>query len=247
MKRYLLLVLAFVLVLLSACHAVDNGASVTEPSTSITTDTEVTFPSMPIPTTPEHPAQIICESREDGLLYEPNVHHKNYSGKRNYMLIWFNLSEECYPGMRITYDVSANYGALELKFDAATSTLPLEYQTVYSWTGKWVDGDLDAILAMDGAIFVEAVIRADGHIVGFGIFEIGGDGTGWFALMRTETVIFPMVDGQLQNVTEEYVAEKLVELKQTVTPLDLEAKKAEYDAYLKEYWEQQKATEPTEG
>ena len=244
MKKVICILLAVAMFgSLCACHAVEDGPDIVESSISATQDTE----SMPDPTMLEGPIEIICESREDGLLYVPNVHHKNYSGKRNYMLIWFNLSEECYPGMRITYDVSANYGALELKFEAATSTLPLEYQTVYSWTGKWVDGDLDAILAMDGAIFVEAVIRADGHIVGFGIFEIGGDGTGWFALMRTETVIFPMVDGQLQNVTEEYVAEKLVELKQTVTPLDLEAKKAEYDAYLKEYWEQQKATEPTEG
>jgi hypothetical protein len=221
---------------------VEDGPDIVESSISATQDTE----SMPDPTMLEGPIEIICESREDGLLYVPNVHHKNYSGKRNWMPIRFNLSEECYPGMKITYDVSANYGEIRTISETA-APMPLENQEIYGWTGKWVSGDLSAVLAKDGSIFVEAVIRADGHIVGFGIFEIGGDGTGWFALMRTETVIFPMVDGQLQNVTEEYVAEKLVELKQTVTPLDLEAKKAEYEAYLKEYWEQQKATEPTEG
>jgi hypothetical protein len=36
-----------------------------------------------------------------------------------------------------------------------------------------------------------------------------------------------MIDGELQNVSEEYVADRIAELKQTVTPFDLEAKRAE--------------------
>ena len=82
-----------------------------------------------------------------------------------------------------------------------------------------------------GTVFVDAIIRADGHIVGYGIFEIAGQDAKWFALMRAETVVFPMFNGQLQEVSEEYVVEKIAELKQTVTPFDLEAKQAEYNAY----------------
>lgn len=106
----------------------------------------------------------------------------------------------------------------------------------------------ESVLLEDGAIFVDAVIRADGVIVGYGIFEINGDGKGNFALMRSETVIFPMFNGKCQEVSEQYVAEKLAEMKQTVTPFDWEEKEAEYTAYLiaaeearrKQYFEERK-------
>lgn len=54
--------------------------------------------------------------------------------------------------------------------------------------------------------------------------------------------MFPMLDGALQEITEEDIAEELEKMKQTVTPLDLEAKKLEEETYWEEYWAQQDAT-----
>ena len=206
-----------------------------------------------IPPEPTMPAQIVSEIREDGLLYIPDV--VNYFYSSHAMALNFFLDESAYPGMQITYDISTNLGSLyKLTYVNGNAsgtyhtTLSLENNTYVRWIHRSSSGlgNMELINEVGGAVFVDAVIRADGRIVGYGLFEIGTADAYEFAIMRSETVIFPMIDGQLQEVSEEYVAEKLTELKQTVTPFDLEAKKAEYEAYLKEYWEQQKSTEPTQ-
>ena len=43
---------------------------------------------------------------------------------------------------------------------------------------------MQEIWGAGGTVFVDAIIRADGHIVGYGIFEIAGQDAKWFALME---------------------------------------------------------------
>lgn len=234
-----------VLILLSlpACHAVPPEDATAEPTISTTVPTVPTTPTTPtapttVPTEPTMPKELVSEVREDGLVYTPHTHHYLNSGLPCWAYIQFSLDENCFPGKTITYDVSTNFGFFRVPPDY--SRLPAYTNLENNKTYGWMTGSLmgfEEILLKDGAIFVDAVIRADGVIVGYGIFEINGDGEGNFALMRSETVIFPMFNGNFQVVSEEYVAEKIAELKQTVTPFDWEEKVAEYDAYRIAYWD----------
>lgn len=230
--------LLLVAALLCACHAVDDtlstptveGNETTAPTTAATVPT--------VPAEPTMPKELVSESRKDGLIYTPHTHHYLNSGLPCWTYIQFALDEDCYPGKTITYDVSTNFGFFRVPPDYTRSSVykNLENNKTYGWMTDSLRG-FENVLLEDGAIFVDAVIRADGVIVGYGIFEINGDGKGNFALMRSETVIFPMFNGKCQEVSEQYVAEKLAEMKQTVTPFDWEEKVAEYDAYLTAYWD----------
>lgn len=242
---------------LCACHAVQPentdhnnpgtaGSQVTEPPTI---DTMPATAPTAVPTEPTMPAEVISEIRKDGLLYIPDVVHYIYSSRL--LVLNFGIEETLYPDMEITFDISTNWGALYYFPEGEYyKNFSHKNQFYVQWRYELYHpeylGKMELINEVGGAVFVDAVIRADGHVVGYGLFEIGTADAYEFALMRAETVIFPMVDGQLQYVTEEYVADRIAELKQTVTPFDLEVKRAECDAYLKEYWEQQKATEPTQ-
>ena len=247
MKKTIIFVFTAVFLLcLSSCHvAPPVGSANANPSTTDSQNAESPTPTT-IPTEPTMPKELVSEVREDGLIYEPNVHHKSWAGKFSGMNLRFKLDEGLYPGKVITYDVFTNYGEVRSFTTFYEAPLPLENQKVYFWSAYLLFEDENEILNRDGAVFVDVIIRADGNIIGYGIFEIGGDGNGWFSMMRTETVIFPMFNGQIQDVSEEYVVEKIAELKQTVTPFDLEVKQAEYDAYRKGKKEEQKATEPTQ-
>ena len=189
----------------------------------------------------------MSEAREGVLVYDPYPHQRKWSGRFSGTNICVKVDESLYPGKTITYRTSTNYGRIIFLYNFGSSPpQPLENKKHYAWSGHLLSEGPDEVLNRDGAIFVDVVIYADESIIGYGIFEIGGDSEGWLAMMRTEAVLFPMIDGQLQEVSEEYVAEKLTELKQTVTPFDREAKEAEYLAYLKEKEEQEKATEPSQ-
>ena len=239
--RLLSVILVMLLVIsMSACHAVPfdtvtdvgpdlNNPQKTEPSAVETIPTTV-------PTEPTMPKELVSEAREDGLLYTPYC--SNYwSGIM--IALNFALDESLYPGMEITFEGTINAGYLYRAIYADPHN-PTVYEHHGQYTTKnnfgflWryaFEKGMQEIWDAGGTVFVDAIIRADGHIVGYGIFEIAGQDAKWFALMRAETVIFPMFNGQLQEVSEEYVVEKIAELKQTVTPFDLEAKQAEYNAY----------------
>lgn len=231
---------------LCACHAVGPAAPTTGdtaptvPASVRTDSTAATDPTDPV--TLKDPVE---EAREDGLVYIPGI-YRFYSDNYAYIQLQFLLSEECYPGMHITYDVSANYGTLRTRAPWEVLSGPLDNHRMLDWT-EGSEADLAHTIETDGAVFVDVVIRADGKIVGYGIFEIGTDDGTWLALMRSETVCFPMIDGQLQEVTEEYVAAKLAECRQTITPFNREEKQAEEDAYWAAFWEEyNKGTAPAE-
>ena len=244
MKQAIILLLLIVALLLASCHAVSlEGKNDKNPSEAKPQITQPVAAST-IPTVPSQPKELIGEAREDALIYIPKVFYYNWSGLAPEFQLQFKLDEDCYPNMQLTYELSFNFGELWTRVPNAVAQNPVMNRTVLLWRTDR-SGDYQKILQEDGAIFVEAVIRADGNIVGCGIYEIGTEDGAWFALMRSESIIFPMQGGALQAVTEEDVAEILTQMKKTVTPLDLEAKKAEEAAYWEEYWAQQNATEPT--
>ena len=207
--RCLCLIIVLTILFLSACDG--THPSIDQPSTDTTTIAAPTAPSEPVE-----------EIRTDGIIYVPRV--ISYLGGLGTIPILLNLSEDCFPGMTVTFEISANGGVLECTNADRQSFKGKEICADNFRYCNWsfISDDVEQALETDGAIFVSIVIRADGNIVGYGICEIGSDGELHFAAMRSETVIFPMQDGQLQQVTAEYVEEKLTAYKQTVTPFDLD-------------------------
>lgn len=64
-----------------------------------------------------------------------------------------------------------------------------------------------------GSIQVRITVRADSNIVGYGVLEIKSEEVGWFTASVVETVKFPQVNGAFQNVTADYVWQKIDESK----------------------------------
>ena len=70
-----------------------------------------------------------------------------------------------------------------------------------------------------GEIYLHITIYADDHIVGFGVIEMASNyilDRSFYAvtLRRFRAVSFPMVDGEYQDVTEEYIREQIAECEQ---------------------------------
>lgn len=248
MKRPMVLMLILVLVVsLGGCRAADGhsapiasdsvaAAAPSDPTetTPASSDPAVTEPEatdgLIVGDQPTPPEALVCEERTDGLVYIPSFS----DGKMNSRIqMYFALDEACYPGMTITYELTTSVemqDPLDLYGTGTYDYSPLANSRVLMLWGKLKDQTYENVRNAGGSLFIEARIRANGYLVGYGVFEIGTNGD-CYAVMGSKTVIFPMVDGKLQYSTEEYVTEKLVELEQIVTALDIEAKQKEEADY----------------
>ena len=68
----------------------------------------------------------------------------------------------------------------------------------------------------DGSIYINIVIKADTHIVGYAIIEIVPHeelGADVLTSKMIETVYFPKVDGEFQEIAAEYVHEEITQFK----------------------------------
>lgn len=211
---------------------VPNDPTQPTQSTQPPQSTEPTKPVDPnrptIPAEPTAAEDLIGERKDDVLLYIPRIWCVAMSSLRG-VPIQVEVNEELYPGMEITFEVRASYGELWKGNERGKSVMQKNNYCVY-WTDY--DSNVQNALAEDGALFVDVIVRADGYIIGYGICEIGSADGFYFAHSRCEAVIFPVVDGRLQYVSEDYVLDQLAQEKCTVTPFDLEAKKVEEEAYI---------------
>ena len=122
----------------------------------------------------------------------------------------FEVPEDYFANAEITFDVSCKY-----KEFCDHITVGNGKGIVFdSWeVGKQVNAIRKEV--GDGSFYLDIIIRADGNVVGYGViaFCFCYDGQAckayWF-----KTVCFPLVDGQYQNVSEEYVWEQIANCKQ---------------------------------
>lgn len=64
--------------------------------------------------------------------------------------------------------------------------------------------------------YLDIIIYVDGKIAGYGVMSFYMNGSNAYCYAyKCATVCFPLVDGQLQDVSEEYVRQKINEYKQT--------------------------------
>lgn len=128
----------------------------------------------------------------------------------------------------ITFDISTNYGELyaegaSANIDPNLTTILSHGKTVTINNGDWfrwegqelvemcVDRTMVEVLEQTGQIYTEVIIRADGNIVGYAVFEILclNPDMATFGIAMRESVYYPKVDGQFQEVSEAYVQEQI--------------------------------------
>lgn len=142
------------------------------------------------------------------------------------------VAEESLKDAEITYEVTANYGELygdfysekytggnkiqatrEEAFLGKQASIK-NWETIY-WEGKELLGE-DSV-ALTEKVYVDMIIKADGNIVGYGIFEMDpwvedGMVVGLTGHLK-HTVFYPLVDGEYQEITADYVGQQIAEYK----------------------------------
>ena len=149
----------------------------------------------------------------------------------NYELAITPVVDEAYlEEFDVTFEVSTQHGALVYnyhnreKYTSYAEAVAGKYavvangETLY-WEGfeLYANGEAGKMVGKDTIIYVDLIIKANEHIVGYAIFEIVALGGAYEGNARTgklvSTVSFPMVDGCFQDVTKEYVLEEIAKFK----------------------------------
>lgn len=165
-----------------------------------------------------------------------------YLGMIGGIAVTMVITEESLQDADITFEITANYGELYADFysdkyyngtnasQAKEAACFDKYgqasngETVY-WEGMelWYaaesqpDGskNMGELLADIGKIYMDVLIKADGNIVGYAVFEmVSLDENGcMFSAALRNSAYYPIVDGEFQSVTEEFVRQEIANCK----------------------------------
>lgn len=146
------------------------------------------------------------------------------------------VDEESLLEHEITYDISVNYGELCDTVDNINAVPGHDGTQVWGKTHVAVNGEaicwdggelldlmskeedlfenkVEDLLTQIDEIYMRIIIKADGNIVGYTLIEMVCTNVNLclFNAMIVESGCFPKVDGEFQNVTEEYVRDLVTE------------------------------------
>lgn len=139
------------------------------------------------------------------------------------------VNEQTLQDSKITFDLSCQHGSFYTweKMGVSPHTqmvvthgqaVTLENDNYFYWRAEktmlWTE-----FLDQQGGIYINVIVRADGHIVGYAIFEIIAQDElmQFYGIAMRESVYYPKVDGKFQEITEEYVQSQMDI--QTLTPM----------------------------
>lgn len=131
------------------------------------------------------------------------------------------VDEQTLQDSKITFDLSCQHGSfytwekMEVSPHAKTvvthgQAVSLENEQYVYWRAEktmlWTK-----FLDEQGGIYINVIVRADEHIVGYAIFEIVAQDElmQFYGIAMRESVYYPKVDGQFQEITEEYVQSQM--------------------------------------
>ena len=245
MKRIFTLALAAIMLFsMTACGA----ANMNDPSspTTLQNPPTVSDPTVSTPTQkPSEPTEPTMSENVVSMMvdyaYKPQCYAYPMSNGRIQFTI--DVDPNLYPDMEITLDVTWDRGYL---VDKRGKHYSLHLTSENNFYTEWRMTDEDITAAQKENVkahYFDAVIRANGNIVGYCLIEVGREEY-WHTITRAEMMVFPMVDGQLQYISEEYIADLIAQRRAIVTPFDLEEKQAEYEAWCLEQANKNKKTEP---
>ena len=170
----------------------------------------------------------------DAMKYEPVIHSVflNYSVG---IAVTFDIPDGYWGDAEITYEVHANVGEF-WKYDeeCRLQNIGDSYVTKNDEKRYWqiLSPNAEETIKENNGIYIDVIIRADDVPVGYAVIEIGGE-SHYFFTVRAETVCFPLVDGNYQTVSEEYIQRGIAKLKRRCSEeYTYEEKLAEYKAYI---------------
>lgn len=127
-------------------------------------------------------------------------------------------------GRPITFEMPKDYyGSAEITFEISSTTEGFCKKTVLKngeafYLTKQVDV-LTKIRLMqemgDKDLFLDVLIYADGRIVGYAVMNLYMHPDGYCYAYKCATVCFPMVSGEYQEISEEYIWQRMDEYKST--------------------------------
>ena len=132
------------------------------------------------------------------------------------------LDEETTNDHEIAVSCATNFGTLVYNREVLDEKSFIPNGEVVWWDGLQRSSE-DAfrdIRNWKEPIYVDVIIRADGHIVGYAIVEIVCKDEQMLLYYSTlrKSVFYPKVDGQFQNISEEYIQKEMCAYKQAQKP-----------------------------
>ena len=127
-------------------------------------------------------------------------------------------------GRPITFEMPKDYyGSAEITFEISSTTEGFCKKTVLKngeafYLTKQVDVRTKIRLMQemgDKDLFLDVLIYADGRIVGYAVMNFYMHPDGYCYAYKCATVCFPMINGECQDVSEEYVWQRIEEYKKT--------------------------------
>jgi hypothetical protein len=127
-------------------------------------------------------------------------------------------------GRPITFEMPKDYyGSAEITFEISSTTEGFCKKTVLKngeafYLTKQVDVRTKIRLMQemgDKDLFLHVLIYADGRIVGYAVMNFYMHPDGYCYAYKCATVCFPMINGECQDVSEEYVWQRMDEYKST--------------------------------
>lgn len=133
----------------------------------------------------------------------------------------FQVPDDCYGSANITMDIIVDYGEFYIwdngKQIFVGDTMTIDNGETIFW-GAFDDRKVVVDnVGLNGNFYADIIIRADDQTVGYGVITFLYTEDRSLPLYFVEGFVafsFPMVDGELQDVSEEYVRERIEEYKQ---------------------------------
>ena len=138
-----------------------------------------------------------------------------------------SVDEQYFQGMEITFDVSMSrtgfferygYGCEKLYPSDAYlgSEFTVANDTIIYWSNEIMDENNQFCdLAIESCFYTDITIKADDKIVGFTVlaFEQVEEGSAAYTVRLVAQELYPKVDGEMQNVSKDYILRKISEVK----------------------------------
>ena len=149
-------------------------------------------------------------------LWNPLINASNFA-----LPLTFQIPENYFGAAEITFDVCSEYGGFGQKPNDYENyhdqiTIAAGNQLYFGGNSLW---NAATDIGEGKSFFADIIIYADGTVVGYGVISFCFRGATCYAHEFT-TVCFPLVDGEYQEVTEEYVWEQIEEYKKLKAELE---------------------------
>lgn len=151
----------------------------------------------------------------------------SFLSANTYLPFTLSFPNDYFPGEEITFDIYSDYADLWCYVQDDDSDVPTglnslhfgKYATVANnhtilWTCDNAD-QLEESVGDQGCFYINIIIRANERIVGYGVIglELSVEPIRTAKVVQCETVSFPLVAGEKQSVSDEYVWGQIEQLK----------------------------------